>query len=51
MNEKTKKLKYLQGRVICYDENLFQMTFVELLQLRGYPIFTFYECEGLLYHN
>ena len=46
-----KDVKTLQGRVICYDENLFQMTFVELLQLRGYPIFTFYECEGLLYHN
>ena len=46
-----KDTKTMIGRVIKYDENLFQMTFVQLLQLRGYPIFTFYECEGLLYHN
>ena len=46
-----KDTKTMIGRVIKYDENLFQMTFVQLLQLRGHPIFTFYECDGILYHN
>lgn len=46
-----KDTKTMIGRVIKYDENLFQMTFVQLLQLRGHPIFTFYECDGLLYHT
>ena len=41
----------LTYREIHFDETLFQMTYVELLQLRGYPIFTFYECNGLLYHT
>ena len=46
-----KDTKTMIGRVIKYDENLFQMTFVQLLQLRGHPVFTFYECDGLLYHT
>lgn len=46
-----KDTKTMIGRIIKYDENIFQMTFVQLLQLKGHPIFTFYECDGLLYHT
>ena len=41
----------LTYREVHFDETLFQMTYVQLLQLRGHPIFTFYECDGLLYHT
>lgn len=41
----------LTYREVHFDETLFQMTYVQLLQLRGRPIFTFYECDGLLYHT
>lgn len=36
---------------IKYDAELFDMTFIEVCQIKGNPVFTFLYSDGCYYHN